>query len=223
MREVDLVLTTREFARLLKRRGLDLRSLTPSTFDNPYMSAYSGAGAIFGTTGGVMEAAVRTMYRIVNGRELDHTEVAAPARLRGTAHARPSRSAAPIGTVKVAMAHGLGPTRELCERIRAGTGGFRLHRDHGLSRAAAWTAAAICARRRRTGATPLKRRDTLFAIDRATPVRQSHNNPQVQALYRDYLEQSVLRAGAPTAAHLVQRPQRRHDPDRQGRSGTRSP
>lgn len=187
VREVDLVLTTREFARLLKRRGLDLRSLTPSTFDNPYMSAYSGAGAIFGTTGGVMEAAVRTMYRIVNGHELDHTEVAP---LRGFEGLRTAavEVGGPIGTVKVAMAHGLGPARELCERIRAGTADFdfiEIMACPGGCVDGGGNLRSKKAYRRHA----LKRRDTLFAIDRATPVRQSHNNPQVQALYRDYLEQ----------------------------------
>ncbi|HEY0282522.1 MAG TPA: [FeFe] hydrogenase, group A, partial [Rhizomicrobium sp.] len=69
MAEIDTVLTTREFARLLRREGVDIARLEPSEFDNPYMSEFSGAGAIFGTTGGVMEAAVRTMYYIANGKE----------------------------------------------------------------------------------------------------------------------------------------------------------
>ncbi|TCT18959.1 [FeFe] hydrogenase, group A [Thiobaca trueperi] len=187
VQEVDLVLTTREFARLLKRRGLDLRSLTPSTFDNPYMSAYSGAGAIFGTTGGVMEAAVRTMYRIVNGHELDHTEVAP---LRGFEGLRTAavEVGGPIGRVKVAMAHGLGPARELCERIRAGTADFDFIEIMACPGGCVDGGGNLRSKKayRRNA---LKRRDTLFAIDRATPVRQSHNNPQVQALYRDYLEQ----------------------------------
>ena len=68
--DVDIVLTMREFARLLRREGINLKQLEPSTYDDPLMSEYSGAGAIFGTTGGVMEAAVRTMYYVVNGKEL---------------------------------------------------------------------------------------------------------------------------------------------------------
>lgn len=78
--ETDLVLTTREFARLLRREGIDLKDLPSSQFDRPFLSAYSGAGAIFGTTGGVMEAAVRTIYALVNGRELERIEL---TQLRG--------------------------------------------------------------------------------------------------------------------------------------------
>jgi ferredoxin hydrogenase gamma subunit len=184
-REVDLVLTTREFARLLKRRGLDLRRLPPSTFDNPYMSAYSGAGAIFGTTGGVMEAAVRTMYQIVNGRELDHTEVVPLRGFEGLRTAAVEVGGA-VGTVKVAMAHGLGATRELCERIRAGTADFDFIEIMACPGGCVDGGGNLRSKKayRRNA---LKRRDTLFAIDRATSVRQSHNNPQVRALYRDYL------------------------------------
>ena len=68
--DVDVVLTTREFARLLKREGLNLAEMEDSTFDNPFMSHYSGAAAIFGATGGVMEAALRTVYKLVQGKEL---------------------------------------------------------------------------------------------------------------------------------------------------------
>ena len=75
----------REFARLLRREGINLKQLEPSTYDDPLMSEYSGAGAIFGTTGGVMEAAVRTMYYVVNGKELEHVEV---AQLRGFENVR---------------------------------------------------------------------------------------------------------------------------------------
>jgi len=184
-REVDLVLTTREFARLLKRRGLDLRSLAPSTFDNPYMSAYSGAGAIFGTTGGVMEAAVRTMYQIVNGRELDHAEVVPLRGFEGLRTAAVEVGGA-VGTVKVAMAHGLGPARVLCERIRAGEADFDFIEIMACPGGCVDGGGNLRSKKayRRNA---LKRRDTLFAIDRATPVRQSHNNPQVQALYRDFL------------------------------------
>jgi ferredoxin hydrogenase gamma subunit len=184
--DVDVVLTTREFARLLKRQGIDLRHQEPSTFDNPYMSAYSGAGAIFGTTGGVMEAAVRTMYQIANGRELPQIEL---AQLRGFEGARSAtiEVGGSIGTVKVAMCHGLRPTRELCEAVRAGTADFDFIEIMACPGGCVDGGGNL---RSKKAYLPfaLKRRETLFAIDRATSVRQSHNNPQVQALYRDFLE-----------------------------------
>jgi len=184
--EIDVVLTTREFARLLKRQGIDLRSQEPSVFDNPYMSAYSGAGAIFGTTGGVMEAAVRTMYQIANGRELPQIEL---SQLRGFDGARTAtiEVGGKIGTVKVAMCHGLRPTRELCEAVRAGTADFDFIEIMACPGGCVDGGGNL---RSKKAYLPfaLKRRETLFSIDRATAVRQSHNNPQVQALYRDFLE-----------------------------------
>jgi len=184
--EIDVVLTIREFARLLRREGVDLRGLEPSSFDNPYMSEYSGAGAIFGTTGGVMEAAVRTMFFVVNGTELPQIELTQLRGFAGVRHAAVELGGA-IGTVKVAMCHGLKAAREVVEAVRAGTadldfievmacpGGCVDGGGHLKSKKAYLPHA-------------LKRRETLFGIDRAARVRQSHNNVQVQALYANFLE-----------------------------------
>ena len=183
--DVDLVLTVREFARLLKREGIDFAALTPSTFDNPYMGEYSGAGAIFGTTGGVMEAAVRTMYYVVNGEELPGIEITS---LRGFDQVR--TATAPlggiIGDVKLAMCHGLKGVRAMVEDVLAGRadydfievmacpggcvdgGGHLRSKKHYLPYA-------------------LKRREAIYEIDRHKNVRQSHNNPMVKKLYADYL------------------------------------
>jgi len=195
--EVDVVLSTREFARLLQRERIDLKSLPPSTFDNPYMSEYSGAGAIFGTTGGVMEAAIRTMYFVVNGRELEQAEI---EQLRGFDGMRAAQVhlGGDIGTVKVAMCHGLKPTRQVVEAVRAGTA------DYDFIEVMACPGGCVDGGgtlRSKKAYLPhaLKRRATLFGIDRDRPVRQSHRNEQVQALYRDYL-------GAPNsekAHHLL--------------------
>lgn len=185
--EIDVVLTTREFARLLKRRGIDLKTQAPSAFDNPYMSAYSGAGAIFGTTGGVMEAAVRTMYHIVNGRELDHAEVTPLRGFEGLRTASLDVGGA-VGTVKVAMAHGLGAARVVCDAMRAGTADFDFVEVMACPGGCVDGGGNL---RSKKAYQPyaMKRRATLFAIDRTSATRQSHNNPQVQALYRDFLGQ----------------------------------
>ena len=206
------VLTTREFARLLRREGIDFAELEPSKFDNPYMSEFSGAGAIFGTTGGVMEAAraddVPRHQRHANSTQIELEQ------LRGFEGVRTAtvELGGAIGTVKVAMCHGLKPTREIVEAVLAGNGGFRLHRDHGLPRRLRRRRRQRCARRRPTCRSALKRRETLFGIDRKQKARQSHNNEQVQALYRDFLGAALLGEGAPPAAHLLHRPQDRDDP-----------
>ncbi len=184
--EVDVVLTTREFVRLLRREGIDLRALEPSTFDNPYMSDYSGAGVIFGTTGGVMEAAVRTMYHAVNGRELEHVELEQLRGFDGVRTATVDLGGA-IGAVKVAMCHGLKPTRQIVEAVLAGEADLDFIEIMACPGGCVDGGGTL---RSKKAYLPhaMKRRETLFGIDRARTVRQSHNNPQVQKLYRDYLE-----------------------------------
>ncbi|RAI43038.1 [FeFe] hydrogenase, group A [Rhodoplanes roseus] len=195
--EVDVVLSTREFARLLQRERIDLKSLEPSTFDNPYMSEYSGAGAIFGTTGGVMEAALRTMYYVVNGRELEHIEI---EQLRGFEGVRTAtvELGGDIGAVKIAMCHGLKPTRQIVEEVRSGKSDLDFVEIMACPGGCVDGGGTL---RSKKAYLPyaLKRRETLFGIDKNRPVRQSHRNAQVQALYRDYL-------GAPNsekAHHLL--------------------
>ena len=184
--EVDVVLTTREFAHMLKRLSINLAALESSTFDNPYMTAYSGAGAIFGTTGGVMEAALRTMYKIVTGSELKTAEL---TQLRGF---EGQRSATVdfgngIGQVKVAMCHGLKATREMVEAVLAGTADFDFIEIMACPGGCVDGGGTL---RSKKAYMPYakKRRETIFAIDHNAAVRQSHNNPQVKTLYESYLE-----------------------------------
>lgn len=183
--EVDVVLSTREFARLLQRERIDLKTLPPSTFDNPYMSEYSGAGAIFGTTGGVMEAAIRTMYYVVNGRELEHVEI---EQLRGFEGVRTAtvELGGDIGAVKIAMCHGLKPTRQIVEEVRSGNSDLDFVEIMACPGGCVDGGGTL---RSKKAYLPhaLKRRETLFGIDKTKAVRQSHRNEQVQALYRDYL------------------------------------
>lgn len=185
IRDVDVVLTIREFARLLRREGIDLRTLESGTFDNPHIGGYSGAGAIFGTTGGVMEAAVRSAYFFVNGRELPETEVTALRSFDNIRAVEVTLNDA-LPPIKLAICHGLKAAREVVEGILSGrfdfdfievmacpggcvTGGGHIKRKHSYRPA------------------EKKKRVTLFDIDSHRKVRQSHNNPQIQKLYAEYL------------------------------------
>lgn len=184
--DVDVVLTMREFARLLRRVGIDLKQLEPSTYDDPLMSEYSGAGAIFGTTGGVMEAAVRTMYYVVNGKELEHIEV---SQLRGFENVRSAnvKLGGGFGEIKVAMCHGLKGTRELVKSVLDGTADFDFIEIMACPGGCVDGGGTL---RSKKSYLPhaMKRRETIFNIDRNRKVRQSHNNKQVQTLYADFLE-----------------------------------
>ncbi len=186
MAEVDVVLTIREFARLLRREGIDFTGLEDGTFDNPYMSEYSGAGAIFGTTGGVMEAALRTMYFVINGKELEGVEIEA---LRGFEGARAATVdvGGDIGEVKIAMAHGLKESRQIVESVLDGSADFDFIEIMACPGGCVDGGGHL---RSKHAYIPhaQKRRETMYAIDDNAKVRQSHNNEQVQKLYADYLD-----------------------------------
>jgi ferredoxin hydrogenase gamma subunit len=184
--DTDLVLTTREFARLLRREGIDLKDMERSEFDTPFMGGYSGAGAIFGTTGGVMEAALRTIYAIVNGRELERIEL---TQLRGFERLREARVdlGGAVGEVKVAMVHGLGDTRALVEAVLAGKADYDFIEVMACPGGCVDGGGSLRSKKKYLPLA-LKRRETIYNVDRAAKVRQSHNNPQVQTLYRELLE-----------------------------------
>ena len=187
--DVDVVLTIREFARLLRRENIDLSKLPPSTFDNPYMGDYSGAAAIFATTGGVMEAAIRTMYAVVNGYELDKMEIRAVRGFKGVRESEVNLGGE-IGLVKVAMCHGLKGVRAIVEDVLEGRA------DYDFIEVMACPGGCVdgggqLRSKRAYLPNAFKRRAAIYDIDRQAPVRQSHNNPLIQKLYTDYLERPL--------------------------------
>ena len=183
--DVDVVITVREFARLLRRMGVDLASIEPEPFDNPFMSASTGAAVIFGSTGGVMEAAVRTVYAVLNGKEMESIESAPLRGMDGVREADIDLGPG-NGSIRVAICHGLRNARRLAEEALAGTSPYTFIEvmacpggcvdGGGTSRVKGdYHPCAV------------KRQQGLYAIDRAMPRRQSHNNPQVKKLYEDFL------------------------------------
>lgn len=178
--DIDAVLTTRELARLLRRRGVTLQNLTAQAADSPF-GERATAGKIFGASGGVMEAALRTAYHLLTGAELDDPRFLA---LRGPKGFK--EAAVKIGdlTIQVAVVSGLAQASQLLDEVRRGT--RELHFIEVMSCPSGCVGG---------GGQPLagdperikKRMQALYAIDREEPVRQSHNNPSVQRLYREYL------------------------------------
>jgi len=116
-RDVDYVLTTREVGRMIREAGIDFVNLPDETFDAP-MGEYTGAATIFGATGGVMEAALRTVYAVVTGENLQSLEVTPVRGLDGVKEA--ALEVGGLGTVKVAVAHSMANARKILDKIRAG-------------------------------------------------------------------------------------------------------
>ncbi|MDR1275911.1 MAG: [FeFe] hydrogenase, group A [Candidatus Accumulibacter sp.] len=184
--DVDIVLTVREFARLIRRYGLDVGRLEPSTYDDLLMSEYSGAGAIFATTGGVMEAAVRTLYYVVNGKELEGIEVTG---LRGFENVRSAtvEVGGELGSIRLAICHGLRGTRKLVEAVLSGEEKFDFIEVMSCPGGCVDGGGTP---RQKKSYIPFakKRQEALFTLDRQKKPRQSHNNTQIQKLYADFLE-----------------------------------
>lgn len=178
--DVDAVLTTRELARLIRLRGLDLHALTPDSADTPF-GTRSTAGKLFGATGGVMEAAVRTAHYLLTGRDPDQPKLPP---LRGPQGIKEMRVTVDGIELGVAVANGLGNARRLLDSIRRGRSDL-----HFIE---VMTCPGGCVG---GGGQPLntdaeavrERMQALYRIDRDETVRFSHRNPDVQRLYDEYL------------------------------------
>ena len=184
MPDVDIVLTTRELSKMIYDIGIEFPELGDSDFDSPFGNA-SGAGVIFGSTGGVMEAALRTVSDLLTDRSADNIEY---EEVRGLEDIKVA--AIQIGDLKLraAVAHGLGNARKLMEAIRAGEqfhfveimacpggcvngGGQPLQRSDFRN----WTDYRVL------------RTKGLYREDRSSYIRKSHNNPSVKKIYKEFL------------------------------------
>jgi iron only hydrogenase large subunit-like protein len=184
--DTDYVLTTREFIRMIKEVGIDFKNIEPAQPDEG-MSYYSGAGTIFGATGGVMEAALRTGYKLVTGKELDNVEITA---VRGLDDVKEADIDVPgFGKLRVAVAHGLGNARKLMDKVRQQikeTGKSEYHFIEVMACRGGCVGG---------GGQPLgndvakraKRAAGLYADDRKSKIRRSHENPEIVKVYKEFL------------------------------------
>lgn len=183
--DTDVVLTVRELSRLFRRCGIDLSRLEPENFDNPYMSESTGAAVIFGATGGVMEAAVRTVYAVLNHKELPGVDVTPVRGEEGMREAEVDLGEG-HGVIRVAVVHGLANARRLAEQAIAGESPYTFIEVMACPGGCV-DGGGTCRVKKSYHPHAHERRDGLFAIDRNMPRRQSHNNPQVIKLYEDFL------------------------------------
>ena len=186
LQDVDIVLTTRELARMIKEAGIDFAKLPDEEFENPFGAA-TGAGVIFGATGGVMEAALRTVAEVLSGESVPEDSYSV---VRGTDGIKRAEVEIAGKKIRAAVAHGLGNARKLLDAIKAGeesydfveimacpggcvTGGgqpivpAKVHMDIDLK---------------------AERAKALYAEDKSLPIRKSHENPVIKKLYDEYFE-----------------------------------
>ena len=186
LRDVDIVLTTRELARMIKQAGIEFTKLPDEEFENPFGAA-TGAGVIFGATGGVMEAALRTVAEVLSGESVSEDSYSI---VRGTDGIKRAEVEIAGKKIKAAVAHGLGNARKLLDAVKAGeetydfieimacpggcvTGGgqpivpAKVHMDIDLK---------------------AERAKALYTEDKSLPIRKSHENPVIKKLYDEYFE-----------------------------------
>jgi len=193
-KDVDYVLTTREFAKMIKQSGVNLMELEDGEFDAP-MGISTGAGVIFGATGGVMEAAIRTAYEIVTGREVpfDNLDIKPVRGLDGIKEASlpiqdtvPEWSFLEGSELKVAIANSLASAKILMDKVRAG------EETYHFIEVMACPGGCIGG-----GGQPIptnpeireKRMQAIYTEDGNMPLRKSHDNPAVATLYEEFLGQ----------------------------------
>ena len=190
--DVDAVLTTRELGRLIRRSGINFAKLPDEDFDTDIVHDYTGAGVIFGVTGGVMEAALRTVYFVLTGKEYDKINF---TEVRGLAGVREATVDINGTAVNVAIANGMKGAKVLLDEIRAGNSKYHFIEIMGCP--------GGCIN---GGGQPYvrpvflpneeddildtyiqKRANALYSEDERQVIRQSHNNPQIKQLYDEFL------------------------------------
>ena len=192
LKDVDAVLTTRELAKLIKRSGILFDRLPEEDFDYDIVGDYTGAGVIFGATGGVMEAALRTAAWKLTGKELENVEIKEVRGLEGIKEASFNLG----GTeVKVAVAHGMKNAKVLLDEIREGKSPYQFIEIMGCP-------GGCVAGGGQPYVKPCflpneednildtyrdKRANALYSEDEGRPLRVSHKNPQIIDLYKNFL------------------------------------
>ena len=178
--DVDAVLTTRELARMLKQAGIDFSHMPDEEYDAPF-GISTGAAVIFGASGGVMEAALRTVYEVMTGKNLDRLDFHT---VRGMGGIKEAELEINGQKVKVAVVHSLSNARTMLERIKNGQS------DHLFIEVMCCPGGCIGGGGQPYHTTNELRQKRIMAsyqADSSLPIRKSHENPSIKAIYKDFL------------------------------------
>ena len=184
--DIDASLTTRELAKMIKQAGINFAELPDSDFDDPFGNA-TGAGVIFGATGGVMEAAIRTVYEILEGKSLDNLELEP---IRGVEGIKEATLTVAGKEVKVAVVHGTKNAKELLEKIKAGEAKYDFIEIMACPGGCVNGGGQpiVSAKKRALVDVRVERAKALYEEDRKSVLRKSHENPVIKKLYDEYFE-----------------------------------
>ena len=183
-RDVDLVLTTREVGRLFRMSGIDFDKLAGTNLDS-WMGAYTGAAVIFGASGGVMEAALRTVYEVVTGNTLEDVNFEITRGITGIKEAEVDLN----GTVvKVAIANGLSNARKLMDQVRAGESPYHFIEIMACPGGCIGGGGQPITK---ANAKRVERIESIYVEDEKCAIRKSHENPEVKTLYDEFLHEPL--------------------------------
>lgn len=185
-RDVDAVITTRELARMIKIAGIDFLELEDEEFDNPLGQA-SGAGALFGTTGGVMEASLRTVADVLKGEECTEIDF---VNTRGPEGIKEFTVSLPDITLKGAVVSGTANCKKMLERIKNGESDYHFIEFMGCEGGCITGGGQpiVNSRVKQQLDVFTARSASIYDEDKSLPVRKSHKNEFVKTVYKDYLE-----------------------------------
>lgn len=184
--DVDAVLTTRELAKMIKEARIDFNKLEDEDFDE-VLGESTGAGVIFGATGGVMEAALRTVAEVVTGKELEKIEFEQVRGIEGIKEAQIE-----LGDIKVnvAVAHSTGKAKELLEKVKANEKEYHFIEVMGCPGGCVTGGGQpyVSAKDRLDKNVKELRASALYKEDELKQIRKSHENPMIKKIYEEYLE-----------------------------------
>lgn len=203
--DVDVVLTTRELGKMIKQAGIDFTKLPDEDFD-PVLGESTGAAVIFGVTGGVMEAALRTVAEVVTGKSLEKIEFEAVRGLDGIREAE-----IPVGdlNVKVAIANSTSCARKLLEKVKSGEKEYHFIEIMGCPSGCVNGGGQpfISDKIRSEENYIQKRANALYKEDEAKVIRKSHENPMIKKIYEEYFgEPNSHKAHEVLHTHYKERP-----------------
>ena len=179
--DVDYSISTRELASMIKQANIDLATLPESEFDSP-LGESTGAAVIFGTTGGVIEAAVRTAYEVITKKSLPKIDF---EELRGLEGIRSATIDVDGLKLNIGIAHGLKNARKLLEDIKAGKCNF--HAIEIMACPGGCIDGAGQPLHHGNSDIIKARWEAIYRADKEMPIRKSHENPSIQAIYKEYL------------------------------------
>ncbi|MDF2840093.1 MAG: 4Fe-4S dicluster protein [Clostridia bacterium] len=183
--DIDAVLTTRELAKMIKQARINFPAIEEGVYDS-ILGDSTGAGVIFGATGGVMEAALRTVADILTGEDLKSIEYTA---VRGMEGIKEATVKIKDLEVKVAVVHGTANADKLLEKIRNGEANYHFVEVMGCPGGCInGGGQPIIMDKEKTEEVKMLRAQGLYTIDQSRKRRKSHENPEVKALYDDYME-----------------------------------